>query len=674
MFSKEDAKKRAVFLQQKLEEHNYRYHVMDDALISDSEFDRLMQELSGLEERYPDLKTADSPTQRIGGAPLPAFSAVRHKVRMFGLDNAFNEQELLDFDRRISKRLGSDSVDYVVELKIDGLAVSLQYEAGFFVKGATRGDGYSGEEITANLRTIPAVPLRLSEPVTMEVRGEVYMSHRAFEDLNEQRLAKHLSLFANPRNAAAGSMRQLDSTVTARRSLGIFVYGLGDHTGQQATTHFDMLSYLESLNFTVSPHVRLCHGIKPALDYCRYWQAKHFDLPYNIDGLVVKVNDFDYQQELGFTARSPRWAVAFKFPAAQTVTKVEKIEVNVGRTGALTPVAHLSPVNLDGSVVKRVSLHNEHILREKEVLIGDKVVIHKAGDIIPEIVRVIKEERCGSETEFKMPSRCPACGTRVSYLPGEAALRCLNPACPAQLVERIVHFASRRAMDIEGLGPAVAEQLFAAALVKDVGDLYFLEMDTLVTLERMAEKSARNLLRAIKKSTKNPLHRLLYGLGIKFVGEKAAKLLAQRFNSLECLSLATKDEMIDIPEIGPKIADSVCAFFNMETSSLIFEKLSHAGVNLDEPDELNEKDLSELPFDGKTFVLTGTLEQFSRQEAKELIQQKGGRVTSSISKHTDYLIVGANPGGKTAQAEKLGVSAITEEEFVTLFSSLLAGR
>ncbi|NLC51698.1 MAG: NAD-dependent DNA ligase LigA [Firmicutes bacterium] len=663
MSEREQIRKRAQILREQIEKHNYHYHVLDDPLITDSEFDKLLRELIAIEEKYPELKTADSPTQRVGGKPLASFDTAIHKIPMLGLDNAFTKDELFDFDRRVRWGLNQESIDYVAELKIDGLAVSLQYENGVFVRGATRGDGYQGEDITQNLKTIPAVPLRLSKPLTIEVRGEVYMPRQAFIRLNEEREKKSLPPFANPRNAAAGSVRQLDPAVAAARPLSIFIYALGANSLEEVNTHLEALTLLKELNFKVNPHYRLCCGINEVWEYCRSWlEGKRFDLDYEIDGLVVKVNSFSGQQRLGVTGRSPRWAIAFKFPAEEAVTEVQKVEVNVGRTGALTPVAHLRPVRLAGSIIKRVSLHNEDFLKEKDVLIGDKVVIHKAGDIIPEVVRVLKDERQGNEIKFEMPTSCPACNAAVRRLPGEAAWRCLNPRCPAQAVERIVHFASRKAMDIEGLGPAVAEQLFKAGLVSDVADLYFLELDPLLKLERIATKSATNLLQAIEKSKSNPLHRLLYGLGIRFVGEKAARLLAEHFGSLEKLISANQKSLTAVEEIGPKIAASIVSFFRLDGSRQVLKKLKKAGVNLKQ--ERRQK--SSQPLIGKTFVLTGTLEQFSRQEAKKIIEEKGGRVTGSVSRRTDYLVVGQNPGKKLEEAHKLEVSILTESELLAL--------
>ncbi|NHM28288.1 NAD-dependent DNA ligase LigA [Desulfofundulus sp. TPOSR] len=657
----ERARQRIEELRREIEYHNYRYYVLDDPVISDERYDALMRELIKLESKYPSLVTPDSPSQRVGGQPREGFATVRHRIPMLSLANAFDEGELRDFDRRVRSALPGEPVEYVVELKIDGLAVSLRYENGLLVTGATRGDGETGEDITANLKTIRAVPLRLLRPVPLlEVRGEVYMSKEAFMRLNETREEAGEPLFANPRNAAAGSLRQLDPAVTASRQLSIFVYGTGEIEGVSVNTHAETLALLKELGFPVNPHHRLLPDIQAVIDYCNRWQEERFNLPYVIDGLVIKVNSLDQQARLGATMKSPRWAIAFKFPAEQAKTRVRDIILRVGRTGVLTPTAILEPVRLAGTTVSRATLHNEDIIKEKDIRIGDTVIVQKAGDVIPEVVAVIPEERTGDEKPFVMPRRCPECGAEAVRPPGEAGTRCTNIACPARLREGLIHFASRNAMDIAGLGPAVIGQLLAAGLVRDPADLYTLRLEDLVPLERLGKKSAQNLLEAIEKSKSNPLYRLIFALGIRHVGERAARILAQRFGSLDRLSRATYEELVAIPEIGPKIAESVITFFAQEQNRRVLEKLAAAGVNTrQEPEE----EPGDKPLAGKVFVLTGSLSHFTRQEAQELIERLGGRVSSSVSRKTDYVVVGENPGSKYDRALALGIPILREEDF-----------
>ncbi len=663
MWKDEEIRIRAVEIARQIEEHNYHYYVLDDPLISDHEYDRLMRELLDLELKYPHLKTMDSPTGRVGGEPLAFFSTIEHKVPMLSLENAFDFNELRDFNRRVTRGTGDDNVDYVAELKMDGLAVSLQYEEGVLVRGGTRGDGYTGEDITANIKTIKQVPLRLSRPVNIEVRGEVFINREDFERLNSKRIERGEPAFANPRNAAAGSVRQLDPRIAAERPLKVYVYGAGEQY-PEVGSHLLFLEYLEELKFPVNPHREHCPEVEDALHFCRRWQEQRNELPYEIDGTVIKVNSFNFQQKLGYTSRSPRWAIAFKFPPEEAVTKVLDIKVNVGRTGAITPVANLEPVILAGSTVKRASLHNEDYVKEKDILIGDTVVVHKAGDVIPEVIRVLKEKRKGDEKKFIMPSECPACGNPSQRLPQEAAVRCLNLFCPAQAVERIIHFVSRSAMDIDGLGPAVIESLWNAKLIKDVGDLYYLEdkISSIMALERLAEKSGKNLLKAIENSKNKPMHRLLYGMGIRFVGERAAKILAQQFHSMDNLSVASVNDLTAIPEIGPKIAESVAEFFRQEQTGVVLEKLKKAGVNFTEPIRKTKN----VALEGKVFVFTGTLSSVTRERAGELVEEKGGRISGSLSKKTDYLVAGENPGSKIDRGRDLGVTVIDEKIFLEM--------
>ncbi len=661
-----EAKKRVEELREEIAKHDYYYYVQDSPVISDREYDLLRRKLEELEKSFPELISPDSPTQRVGGKPLEAFNSVNHKTPMLSLDNAFNINELRDFALRIKNLTGITEMEYVVEPKIDGLAVSLLYEDGMLVRGATRGDGHTGEDITHNIKTIKSVPLKLRDRVTLEARGEIYMPREAFEQLNNKRVAEALPLFANPRNAAAGSVRQLDPRVAAARQLDLFIFTMGSYEGYTFKTHFEALEYLKKIGLRVNPHINIYKYMEEIIEVCQEWSARRQDLPYEIDGAVIKVNDLKLQEQLGFTSKSPRWAIAFKFAAEQVETEVEDIMVSVGRTGTLTPIALLKPVKVSGSVVKRASLHNEDILQEKEVKIGDRVIIHKAGDVIPELVKVIKEKREGQEKEFNMPEECPACKENVVRLPGEVALRCINATCPVQTYERIVHFSSRGAMDIEGLGLAVALQLWENNLVRDVSDLYYLKREDLIGLERMGEKSVHNLLVSIEKSKNNPLNKLLYGLGLRFVGEKVSKILAENFPSIEKIMEAETEEMLSIPEIGPRIATSVYEFFRGKSNLKVIEKLKTAGVNVCMEPPKKERDKT---LEGLTFVLTGKMERYSRDEAKELIESMGGRITSSVSKNTDFVVAGENSGSKHDQAISLEVKILDEKEFQELVVS-----
>jgi len=652
-------------LRRQINEHNYRYHVLDQPVISDLEFDALMKELIELEEQYPHLVTPDSPTQRVGGEPLKEFDTYRHRVPMLGLDNAFELEEVKEFDRRVKRTTGHSYPEYMAELKLDGLAVSLLYREGLFTTGATRGDGYTGEDITANLKTIKQIPLKLNSPVSMEVRGEVFINKEDFQRLNQERIQKGEPPFANPRNAAAGSVRQLDPRIAAARPLKIYLYSLGENK-LKVDTHQEALQILEDLHLPVSPHRQLCASVEEITSFCRHWEEKREELPYEIDGIVIKINTFSLQEKMGVTSRTPRWAIAYKFPTPEVETRVKDIEVNVGRTGAITPVAVLYPVHLGGTVVKRASLHNQEVLRQKEVKIGDHVKIRKAGEIIPEVVGVIKEKRTGEEKKFSMPGECPSCRTPVYHLPEEAALRCLNPSCPAQAVERLIHFASRRAMDIEGMGPAVAQSLWEAGLVEDIGDLYYLELHNLIPLERMAEKSARNLLTSIEKSKSNPLYRLIHGLGIRFVGERVSRLLAENFGHLDSVVNADKEELTSIPDIGPRMAYAIEEFFQQEQALKIIEKLRSAGVNFTQPGNEDNHPEENYSLSGYNFVFTGTLQNFTRDQARTQVEQRGGRVSGSLSSNTDYLVAGENPGSKLEKARSLNVTVLQENDFARL--------
>jgi DNA ligase (NAD+) len=656
--------KRLAELREEIEYHNYRYYVLDDPVIPDVEFDRLMKELISLEDKHPQLVTEDSPTQRVGAAPVTAFLEVIHRSPMMSLANTYSIRELKAFDMRVRKALPGEHVEYVAELKIDGLAVSLTYEDGHFIRGATRGDGTRGEDVTHNLKTIRSIPmsLRNDNPVTVDVRGEVFIPRREFRKLNEERRLGGDALFANPRNAAAGSLRQMDPRVTAARQLDIFAYGIGDVSGVALTTQMGVLDFLRRSGFRVNPNVKLCQNIDEVMDYARSWNEKREDIDYDIDGVVVKVNSREQQARLGATARTPRWATAYKFPAKQGTTVVRDIIVQVGRTGTLTPVALLMPVELAGSVVTRASLHNEDIIRSKDIRIGDTVIVEKGGDIIPDVVKVITEMRTGNEQEFVMPLKCPECGSDVIRAEGEVVSRCTGQACPAQTREGIIFFASRDAMDIEGMGPQLVSQLLASGLIRGFDDIYSLSFEDLVKLERMGAKSAQNLLDAIWDSKSRPLNRLINALGIRHVGERTARDLAVHFGSMDKLSEATYDELVSIPEVGPKVAGSVVAFFQNPRNLEVLRKLHAKGVNMVE-DTMTLSSEKATDFTGKTVVFTGALERFSRKEAEEAILASGGKTSGSVGKNTDYVIAGKDPGSKYDKARSLGVTILTEEEF-----------
>lgn len=668
--ARESIKRRIEALRREIEKHDFRYYVLDAPVITDAQYDRLMVELQQLEQEHPDLITPDSPTQRVGGKPREGFVTIKHAVPMLSLANAFSEGELREFDHRVKSALGDAPYSYVVELKIDGLAVSLTYRQGIFVRGATRGDGENGEDITANLKTIRSIPLRLNQPVDLlEVRGEVYMPKESFVALNARREERGEPPFANPRNAAAGSLRQLDPAVTAGRNLTIFVYGTGEMEfahGKIPASHSEVLKFLEVLGLRVNPHYQVCRNIDEAISYCRIWQHKKAELPYAIDGMVIKVNSLAQQALLGATMKNPRWAIAFKFPPEQAETIVRDIIVSVGRTGVITPTAVLEPVFLAGSTISRATLHNEDIIRDKDIRIGDRVIIQKAGDVIPEVVEVVKEKRTGTEKKFTMPKTCPACGAEVIRQTGEAAYRCTGAACPAQLLEGLIHFASRGAMDITGLGPAVIKQLVDTGLVHDVSDLYRLTTEQLKKLERFADKSAENLINAIAASKDNPLHRLVFALGIRHVGERAARILAEHFGDIRKIMDAGYEELVAIPEIGPKIAESIIAFMHEPQNRALIERLVQNGVNVVAEKTAPEAQKSRLA--GKTFVLTGTLASLKRDDAKKLIESLGGKVSSSVSKKTDYVVAGDNPGSKYDKAVQLGVNIIDERELLELLA------
>lgn len=663
-------------LRRQLEYHNWRYYVLDDPVITDGEYDRMLRELQSLEAAHPEYYAADSPTQRVGGAVRSDFGTVLHRVPLFSLANAFSADELLDFDRRVRELTGLGEVEYVVELKIDGLAVSLTYEEGRFTQGATRGDGVTGEDITGNLRTVRSLPLRLRQekqtaPTLLEVRGEVFMPKEAFVELNGRREEAGEPVFANPRNAAAGSLRQLDTKVTASRALDIFVYGIGAAGGAAISTHWEWLLALKGWGFKVNPHIKLVRGITPAVEYCLAWQEERQELPYPIDGLVIKVNDLKLQRGLGSTAKSPRWAVAYKFPAEQAETTLGEIVVTVGRTGVLTPTALFDPpVQLAGTVVSRAVLHNEDIIRARDIRIGDVVRVEKAGDIIPEVVGSVPERRTGQEQLFVMPTSCPACGAEVVKLPGEVAWRCPNVSCPARLRESLLHFGSRGAMDIDGLGPAIIDQLLENGLVRNVADLYDLSESDLIQLPRMGTKSAANLIAAIAKSKNRSLDRVLFALGIRYVGATAAKTLAEHFDDMWALLAAKREELLTVAGIGDKVATSIQDFFREERNLSTVKRLAEAGVNMA---RVRPRAAASGNLAGKTFVLTGTLGSLNRSQAQTAIEERGGKVTGSVSRQTDFVVVGENPGSKLERAQALGINLLTEEEFLQLLAEQQRG-
>lgn len=653
-------------LREEIRYHEYRYYVLDSPEISDAEFDQLMRELEKLEEEYPELRTPDSPTQRVGGEPLDAFEKIEHSVPMLSLSNAFNEGELRDFVERVYRLAGRRDLDFLVEHKIDGLTAVLRYEEGVLTLAATRGNGIVGEVVTENIRTIRSVPLRLPEPLTMEVRGEVYISKRDFQRINEERLEQGEEPFANPRNAAAGSVRQLDPRVAASRSLSMQVYDLVNLEGREIRTDREALELLQSLGFKVNWY-RSCRNVDELIEVCNEWTIKRDDLPFEIDGLVIKVNDLALREQMGTTAKSPRWAIAYKFPAQQKTSIVKDIVITVGRTGALTPTAILEPVHIAGSTISRATLHNEDEIRRKDVRIGDHVLVQKAGDVIPEIVKVIKEKRDGSEQVFQMPERCPVCGAEAIREEGEAVIRCSNVAgCPAQLREGILHFISRDAMNIEGVGPALVDQLLEKGLLKDYADLYALKEEDLLPLERMGKKSAANVLRAIEASKDRPLHNLIFALGIRHVGAGVARVLAGAYKSIDELARVSREDLEAIDEIGPAIAGSIVNFFREERNLRVIEKLRGHGVKMSAEGEGEAAALLE-GIAGKRFVFTGTLQNFTRTEASEKVLAAGGKVSSAVSKNTDYLVAGEGGGSKLDKARELGVTILTEEEFLELF-------
>lgn len=665
---KENAAARIDELRSQIERHNRLYYELDAPEISDADYDALVRELRSLEDANPSLKKESSPTEKVGGAPSGRFPAYRHKAPMLSLDNCFSPEELVAFDARVRKAIGADKVAYVCEPKIDGLAMSLEYRDGVLAAGATRGDGVVGEDVTANVKTIKEIPHKLSDcpdcgplPPEMTVRGEVYMKKADFAELNRSRDEEGLQPFANPRNSAAGSLRQLDASVTAGRKLSFFAYYLPEPAPQPLTSHYGALELLRKLGFAVNPLIEKADGIEAVLDFCRMLEEQREKIEYEIDGAVIKVDSLAQQRELGFTARSPRWAIAYKFAPLQARTKLLRIEVQVGRTGVLTPRAVLKPVGVGGVVVQHASLHNEDLIKAKDLRVGDTVVVQRAGDVIPEVVGPVPEDRNGSETVFAMPSSCPECGSPVARQEGEAAVRCNNASCPARLREGLMHFASREAMDIDGLGPAVIDQLISRGLVRDFADLYRLKPEDLAGLDRMGEKSGSKLAAAISASKSRPLSRLIVSVGIRNVGATTARLIASRFRSLEDLEKAGAEDLMAIETVGPVVAESIVRFFGTEGNVRLMEKLKEAGVNTTEPESAVTRD---GPLSGKTVAFTGTLAGMTRAAAQGMAERAGAKVTDSVSAKTDLLVAGADAGSKLEKAARLGVEVVDEEGFL----------
>jgi len=659
-------------LREKIHYHNYKYYVENNPEISDYEYDGLMQQLKELEERYPSLKSPTSPTQRVGGTPVEGFPTVEHSIPMLSLENTYSEEEVREFEERLHRQLPEENFEYVVELKIDGVSVSLIYEDGELVRGSTRGDGRRGDEITANLKTIHTIPLKLRKRVggRIEVRGEVYMTKSGFLKVNREREKEGESLFANPRNAAAGSLKLLDPKITSQRPLNNFVYLLADSTKIKIpSTHLECLEKLKEWGFKVNSHFKLCKNMREVIDYCNTWAGKREDLDYEVDGMVIKVNRVEQHFRLGSTTKSPRWAIAYKFQAKQATTKIKDIIVQVGRTGALTPVALLEPTFLAGTTITRATLHNEDEIKRKDIRIGDTVIIEKGGDIIPQVIKVVEGKRKGREKKFSMPNKCPVCGAKVIRLEDEAVVRCIGSSCPAQLKEKIAHYVQRTAMDIEGLGDKLIEQLVDRGLIHDITDIYKLDLSTLSSLERMGKKSSENLLSQIEESKNRPFARLIFALGIRYVGIRGARILSENFSSIHELSKAKEEDLEAVPEIGPRTAQSVVLFFREERNKELLEKLKRWGVRMEKSKGEREKVRRTL-LSGKRFVFTGGLEHFSRDEAKGIVERLGGRAVSSVSKNVDYVVIGENPGSKYEKANSLGLNILTEKEFEEIIKGL----
>ncbi|WP_407856199.1 NAD-dependent DNA ligase LigA [Enterococcus sp. 22-H-5-01] len=660
----QDAEKRSAELRVELNQYAHEYYVQDQPSVEDAVYDKKYHELVAIETDYPDLITPESPTQRVGGKVLAGFEKVVHTIPLYSLNDVFSKEELIAFDERVKKALGQ-AVSYCCELKIDGLSISLKYEAGVFVQGATRGDGSVGENITENLKTVKSIPLRLKEPLSIEVRGECYMPKASFVKLNQQREEAGKEVFANPRNAAAGSLRQLDTRIAAQRNLSTFLYTLADFGPLESTTQDHALNEMARLGFRTNPEHQVCETIEEVWEYIERFHETREDLPYEIDGIVIKVNEFSLQDELGFTVKAPRWATAYKFPPEEEQTKLLDIDWTVGRTGVLTPTAIMEPVRLAGTTVSRASLHNSDYIEKKDIRLNDTILVYKAGDIIPEVARVILEKRPEDSQSYPVPTHCPICESELVHLDEEVALRCINPKCPAQIKEGLSHFVSRNAMNIDGLGPRVLAQMFDKGLVSDVADLYSLEKEQLLTLDKIKDKSAENILNAIDASRENSVERLIFGLGIRHVGAKAAGILAEHFGDLATISQATKEEIVNLNTIGETIADSVVTYFENEEVHELMQELADRGVNLTYKG-IRASQLAEVesPFKDKTIVLTGKLIDYNREEAKEKIQNLGGKVTGSVSKKTDLVIAGEDAGSKLTKAESLGIEVWNERQMI----------
>ena len=645
-----------------LNQYSYEYYVKDNPSVPDSEYDKLLRELIDIEKAHPELKTDDSPTVRVGGEAQSSFEKVNHETPMLSLGNAFNEEELRRFDERIRAHIGN--VEYMCELKIDGLAVSLKYEDGRFVQGLTRGDGTTGEDITENLRTIHAIPLKIKEPLNVEVRGEAYMPRRSFMKLNDEREKNEEQPFANPRNAAAGSLRQLDPKLAAKRKLSVFLYSVNDFTDFSATTQSDALDELDRLGFKTNHERARVEDIEGVLEYIKKWTKQREQLSYDIDGIVIKVNDLDQQDEMGFTQKSPRWAIAYKFPAEEVVTELKDIELSIGRTGVVTPTAILEPIRVAGTTVSRASLHNEDLIKERDIRIGDSVIVKKAGDIIPEVVRSIIDRRPNDAKPYHMPTHCPSCGHELVRIEGEVALRCINPKCQAQLVEGLIHFVSRQAMNIDGLGNKIIQQLYHQQLIKDVGDIFYLTKEDLLPLERMGTKKVENLLSAIEHAKQNSLEHLLFGLGIRHLGAKASQILAEKFETMDRLLKVTEEELVAIHDIGDKLAQSVVTYLDNEDIKALIEKLKDKNVNMTYKGVKSSEIEGHPEFQNKTIVLTGKLQQMTRKEATTWLEMQGAKVTSSVTKSTDLVIAGEDAGSKLSKAEQFGTEIWSESQFI----------
>ena len=660
--TKEQIKTRIDELRETLSRYGYEYYVLDTPTVSDFEYDSLMRELIELEDANPEFNSPDSPTQRVGGEILEGFQQVTHQVQMQSLADVFSKEELFEFDTRVSGSLGNEPYEYVAEMKIDGLSVSLEYVDGVFTRGSTRGDGFVGEDITHNLKTIQSIPLRLKESVPfLEVRGEVYMPQKSFIKLNEQREVSGESLFANPRNAAAGSLRQLDSKIAAERKLDIYIFNIQQVEGKELLTHTDSLNWLKEIGFKVVPGTKPLKTIADAFEEIMRIGESRGDLTFDIDGAVVKINDFSQREALGSTSKTPKWAVAYKFPAERQQTKLLDIALQVGRTGVVTPNAVLEPVRIAGSTVSRATLHNIDNIRAKDIRIGDTVIIEKAGDIIPAVVKVVTEKRNGAETPYEMPENCPVCQGLLTREEGEAAVRCTNSNCPAQQMRSIIHFVSKSAMDIDGLGASIIEQLLDEKLISDCADLYTLKYEDIVNLERFADKSAQNLINSINASKERGLDRLLFGLGIRMIGSRAAQILAGRYGNIDALMEATVEELSEISEIGEKMSVSLVEYFSQEKTKALIERFKEYGVKTD---YVSTKTADNL--EGKTFVLTGTLPTLKRNEAKAMIENHGGKVSGSVSKNTDFVVAGEEAGSKLEKAQALGITIIDEEELLKI--------